>query len=367
MLSSLFTAPVIFILIICGVVIALFGKSSTSSGDVSFSKTVSVSETAVAVCEFFSNAGYTDIQIAAILGNLEWESRLDYNSFTQLKKGGTAMGIAQWTTYSGTNSLVRYADSMGMEWNDLELQCMAIDATLHNQNPYSGWYDTGMGKYYGVTKADFWEGDLYEATMAFFCCFEDPEEYPDGCNNHGYTSASGCLSVSFDCGNGHGRLPYAQMYLDNMEGGDMGGNSSRDEEESESEEDIISEEPSGGMEIPLYLQGNYASVAWGDTTLAKSGCGPTCLAMVMSYLTGDTITPPDMIAWCGTTYLAPTGSTWEFFSSSGSALWSGIPECPRSGQCRRSTGKWISHNRQRTAGKLFFTSGTFYCFARRNG
>lgn len=128
---------------------------------------------------------------------------------------------------------------------DLELQMHAIDATLHNQNPYSGWYDTGMGKYYGVTKADFWEGDLYEATMAFFCCFEDPEEYPDGCNNHGYTSASGCLSVSFDCGNGHGRLPYAQMYLDNMEGGDMGGNSSRDEEESESEEDIISEEPSG--------------------------------------------------------------------------------------------------------------------------
>ena len=110
LLSSLFTAPVIFILIICGVVIALFGKSSTSSGDVSFSETVSVSETAVAVCEFFSNAGYTDIQIAAILGNLEWESRLDYNSFTQLKKGGTAMGIAQWTTYGGTNSLVRYAD-----------------------------------------------------------------------------------------------------------------------------------------------------------------------------------------------------------------------------------------------------------------
>lgn len=45
LLSSLFTAPVIFILIICGVVIALFGKSSTSSGDVSFSETVSVSET----------------------------------------------------------------------------------------------------------------------------------------------------------------------------------------------------------------------------------------------------------------------------------------------------------------------------------
>ncbi len=62
--------------------------------------------------------------------------------------------------------------------------------------------------------------------------------------------------------------------------------------ESESEENIISEEPSGGMEIPLYLQGNYASVAWGDTTLAKVRMWAYLSAMVMSYLTGDTITPP---------------------------------------------------------------------------
>lgn len=203
LISTLFSAPIIIVLLIGGMVMALFGKSSRSSSDVTFKDSVSVTNTAALICEYFSEAGYTDIQIAAILGNLEWESRLDYNSYTQLKKSGNAMGIAQWTTYSGTNSLELFAESKGMEWNDLELQCMAIDATLHNQNPYSGWYDTGMGKYYGVTKADFWEGDLYDATMSFFCCFEDPEEYPAGCNNHGYASASGCLSVSFDCGNGH--------------------------------------------------------------------------------------------------------------------------------------------------------------------
>lgn len=80
MLSSLFTAPVIFILIICGVVIALFGKSSTSSGDVSFSETVSVSETAVAVCEFFQ---MPDIQIFKLRqfweiwnGNHDWITTL---------------------------------------------------------------------------------------------------------------------------------------------------------------------------------------------------------------------------------------------------------------------------------------------------
>ncbi len=52
LLSSLFTL-LLFYFNYLGVVIALFGKSSTSSGDVSFSETVSVSETAVAVCEFF--------------------------------------------------------------------------------------------------------------------------------------------------------------------------------------------------------------------------------------------------------------------------------------------------------------------------
>lgn len=309
-LSALFTAPVITTLLIGGIVMALFGKSSGTSGTVTFSDTFAVSETAAAICEYFSDAGYTDIQIAAILGNLQWESGLNNNSYTLLGNGGTAMGIAQWTTYSGTNKLELYAESKDMEWNDLKLQCMAIDDTLKGQNPYSDWYDTAMGAYYGVTKADFWEGDLYDATMSFFCCFEDPEEYPNGCNNHGYASASGCLSVSFDCGNGHGRYPYAQMYLDNMESEEL---SNSDFPEDGEEDDAQAEEPSGGLEIPLYLQGNYTSVVWGDTNLGRSGCGPTSLAMVMTYLTGETITPPDMIAWSGTAYLAPTGSSWEFF------------------------------------------------------
>ena len=260
------------------------------------------------------------------------------------------MGIAEWTTYSGTNSLELYAESKGMEWNDLELQCMAIDATLHNQNPYSGWYDTGMGKYYGVTKADFWEGDLYDATMAFFCCFEDPEEYPGGCNNHGYSSGAGCLSVSFDCGNGHGRLPYAQMYLNNMESGDLSGDSSLDEEEDESDadedEEVVSEEPVGGMEILLYLQGNYASVAWGDTNLAKSGCGPTSLAMVMTYLN----------------YIPCTNRKhMGIFSSSSGTLRSRVSQGKRSGKCSRSIGKWLSNHCQRAAGQFLFTCWTFRC------
>lgn len=72
---------------------ALFGKSSRSSSDVTFTDSVSVTNTAALICEYFSEAGYTDIQIAAILGNLQWESGLNPNSYTELRKGGTAMGL----------------------------------------------------------------------------------------------------------------------------------------------------------------------------------------------------------------------------------------------------------------------------------
>ena len=85
LISTLFSAPIIIVLLIGGMVMALFGKSSRSSSDVTFKDSVSVTNTAALICEYFSEAGYTDIQIAAILGNLEWESRLDYNSYTQLK------------------------------------------------------------------------------------------------------------------------------------------------------------------------------------------------------------------------------------------------------------------------------------------
>ena len=37
--------------------------------------------------------------------------------------------------------------------------------------------------------------------------------------------------------------------------------------------------------------------------------------MVVSYLTGQTITPADVVAWCGNTYYVPgAGTSWSFFA-----------------------------------------------------
>lgn len=310
-LASVLGAGAVIAVLAAAVAVVLFsgGKKGTDGGEAAYSGTFVVTEEAAYLWEYLTEDGYTDVQAAAILGNLQWESRLDFTS-SSTKGKLTVRGIAQWTSYAGTNKLERYAARMGMDWGDPELQCMCISTTLRGTNPYCGWYETNMSRFYGVTKQDFWEGDLYDATMSFFCCFEDPEEYPDGCNSHGHASASGCLSVSFDCGNGHGRYPYAQAYFDYFTG-------AFEDEDGEEERDRDGEGPEGGMEIPLYLQGSYKGAAWGDTNLADSGCGPTSLAMVVSYLQDKTVTPADIIAWCGTSYLAATGSgygsSWELF------------------------------------------------------
>lgn len=54
-----------------------------------------------------------------------------------------------------------------------------------------------------------------------------------------------------------------------------------------------------GMEIVHFLQydSKWGGVSYGSSTIAKAGCGPTCLAMVTSYLTGNAVSPVDVAKW----------------------------------------------------------------------
>ena len=79
----------------------------------------------------------------------------------------------------------------------------------------------------------------------------------------------------------------------------------------------------GGMHIPLYLQhGNqpWSDTRFGNGTVAQKGCGPTSMAMILTYMTDETITPSDLIAWCGPTkyYLSGVGVTHSLFSDAAS-------------------------------------------------
>ena len=72
-----------------------------------------------------------------------------------------------------------------------------------------------------------------------------------------------------------------------------------------------------GMNIPLYKQGGgqpWSSMVYGNGTIASSGCAPTSLAMVISYLIGNRVTPADVVSWTGNRYyVSGQGSSWNIF------------------------------------------------------
>lgn len=74
-----------------------------------------------------------------------------------------------------------------------------------------------------------------------------------------------------------------------------------------------------GMKIPLYLQGDmqWGNLAYGGGTISTSGCGPTCIAMVYTYLLNKALLPTDIIAWSGNRfYTSGVGSSWSIFRAS---------------------------------------------------
>lgn len=75
--------------------------------------------------------------------------------------------------------------------------------------------------------------------------------------------------------------------------------------------------PQDGMPIPLYLQGSptWENIPYGEETIAAAGCGPTSIAMVVSYLNNTVITPADVVTtWADAFYVSGRGSSWEIFS-----------------------------------------------------
>ncbi len=70
------------------------------------------------------------------------------------------------------------------------------------------------------------------------------------------------------------------------------------------------------MDVPLYLQykGNWANNSYGNGTIKKNGCAPTCLAMVLSYMRQEQILPSDVVNWCGNDYyMNGVGTSWGIF------------------------------------------------------
>lgn len=151
------------------------------------------------------DAGFDDIHIAAIMGNLDYESggidpsRIEggYDEFI----GG--IGLAQWTNYprnsgNGRNTMLRqFAAAMGTDWRDFNTQLSFLIAELTGTGPAVSYmnpnyppFNDQINYYSGLpysnlaTKSGFSNATtLEEAMAAFLYSFENPP-YEDAANSY---------------------------------------------------------------------------------------------------------------------------------------------------------------------------------------
>lgn len=69
----------------------------------------------------------------------------------------------------------------------------------------------------------------------------------------------------------------------------------------------------GGMSMPLYYQDDYGDIPLGETSdMAEGGCGFASCSMVLSYLTGKTITPREFVDdWSNSYFIDGDGMAWS--------------------------------------------------------
>lgn len=85
--------------------------------------------------------------------------------------------------------------------------------------------------------------------------------------------------------------------------------------------------------VPLFLQwdSRWGYEKYGSDVLGITGCGPTCLAMVGYYLTGDDAFTPEKIASFSLLngyYASGYGSSWTLISEGGGKLGLDVKELP---------------------------------------
>lgn len=78
--------------------------------------------------------------------------------------------------------------------------------------------------------------------------------------------------------------------------------------------------PEAGMKIPHYLQGGgttWANHPYGSGVMSQTACGPTCMAMIISYLKNQTILPPTLADWSMSHgyYVWGAGTSWAFYDA----------------------------------------------------
>lgn len=113
------------------------------------------------VWDYLRASGYTEIQTAAIIGNLYQESGLNPS---RIESNGEGIGLVQWS-FGRKQQLKDFAKSKGTEWTDLNTQLEFLVKELNGSQFYEPHKSTFKNPY-----------SVTEATEAFCWGFERPNK-----------------------------------------------------------------------------------------------------------------------------------------------------------------------------------------------
>lgn len=226
-------------------------------------------------------AGLTPEQSAAIVGNLMQESGVNP---TARNPSSGAYGIAQWLGGRYT-ALQDFASSHGGNADDLGTQLSFL------------WYEVTEGgeKVYGAVDALKAAGSLEQMVEAWETKFEraDPSE-----------------------ANMPKRIEYARKVLQ-LYGGGVGANTVSPGGTSAGSCAGITGPGEDSKYVDGFLVYSQYDPAWKDkpystSTIGASGCGPAAMAMIITALTGQAVTPPMTADYAASQnlYVPGAGSSW---------------------------------------------------------
>ena len=224
---------------------------------------------------FFVGNGLSATQAAGIVGNFQWESSVDP---TKVNGGGDsttppgpdkAWGIAQWLGGRQTD-LVDYADQNNQNVDELGTQLS------FSWSEWQGSYSDSLAALKATTT-------VTDSTTLVYNKYEGLEGSKDPTLPK--------------------RIPLAQGILDKY-GGDAGGGGTCSGQDTK----FID-----GFTVYSQYDPAWASNTYGTSTIAASGCGPSAMAMAITALTGQRITPAVTAKYADSQnlYVPGEGSSWS--------------------------------------------------------
>ncbi|MDE7243099.1 MAG: C39 family peptidase [Oscillospiraceae bacterium] len=226
---------------------------------------------------FLKGQGLTDAGVAGLMGNLYAESGLrsnnlqnsyegklgmadaeytelvDKGSYTNFVRDSAGYGLCQWTYWSRKEALLAYAKAAGKSIGDLDMQLGFLMKEL------SSSYKAVLN----VLKTAI---SVRAASDAVLLQFERPADQSETAKAR--------------------RASYGQKYFDVYAAKIAATGGTK-----------MNKKPVSYLQTDARWKNKPYRVKGENSTIGDSGCGPTAAAMLLSTLTGKTITPEDTCKW----------------------------------------------------------------------